>query len=295
VQRVNPINTIDDGPMTTAAFEQAAQWIRAADGLLITAGAGMGVDSGLPDFRGAEGFWKAYPALAQANIVFSKIACPQAFEDDPALAWGFYGHRLALYRRTIPHHGFEILRNIADRLQHGAFAFTSNVDGQFQKAGFAEDRMYECHGSIHRLQCFATCAHVTWDAGFDPIVDEMACRMTSPLPRCPDCNRLARPNILMFHDWGWFDQPVREQAKRFTRWRANCKNAVIIELGAGVDIPSVRLFSEDQARFAPLIRINPRAPNRPRRGQGVSLAMGAREAMEGISSALYEAGFWDGG
>jgi hypothetical protein len=70
---------------------------------------------------------------------------------------------------------------------------------------------------------------------------------------------------------------------------------VIIELGAGVDIPSVRLFSEDQARFAPLIRINPRAPTRPRRGQGVSLAVGALEAMEGISNALYEAGFWNGG
>lgn len=43
------------------AIRQAADWIRDADGLLITAGAGMGVASGLPDFRGAEGFWRAYP------------------------------------------------------------------------------------------------------------------------------------------------------------------------------------------------------------------------------------------
>ena len=46
---------------TVPAITQAARLIEKADGLLITAGAGMGVDSGLPDFRGNEGFWRAYP------------------------------------------------------------------------------------------------------------------------------------------------------------------------------------------------------------------------------------------
>lgn len=72
----------------------AAQIIHRADGLLITAGAGMGVDSGLPDFRGNEGMWRAYPALKSANMVFHQIANPQSFEQHPELAWGFYGHRL---------------------------------------------------------------------------------------------------------------------------------------------------------------------------------------------------------
>jgi len=53
------------------------------DGLLITAGAGMGVDSGLPDFRGREGFWQAYPALAQAGLDFHIIASPNAFKPEP--------------------------------------------------------------------------------------------------------------------------------------------------------------------------------------------------------------------
>ncbi|MEA3086374.1 MAG: hypothetical protein QOC89_4071 [Paraburkholderia sp.] len=51
----------------------AAQWLREADGLLITAGASMGVDSGLPDFRGAEGFWRAYPALHAEGVHFEDI------------------------------------------------------------------------------------------------------------------------------------------------------------------------------------------------------------------------------
>ncbi|WP_322049658.1 Sir2 family NAD-dependent protein deacetylase, partial [Paraburkholderia sp. J67] len=74
-----------------------------ADGLLVTAGAGMGVDSGLPDFRGDEGLWRAYPALRHHGFSFEEIANPAVFSSDPRLAWGFYGHRLKLYRATQPH------------------------------------------------------------------------------------------------------------------------------------------------------------------------------------------------
>jgi len=70
-------------------------------GMGLGAGAGMGVDSGLPDFRGDEGFWKAYPPMAKLGIRFSSMANPRWFESDPELAWGFYGHRLNLYRATV--------------------------------------------------------------------------------------------------------------------------------------------------------------------------------------------------
>ena len=79
-------------PVLLEAARRAAQVISEADGLLITAGAGMGVDSGLPDFRGDSGFWQAYPALAKAKLRFHEIASPATFANDPALAWGSYGH-----------------------------------------------------------------------------------------------------------------------------------------------------------------------------------------------------------
>jgi len=75
------------------------------------------------------------------------MANPAAFATHPELAWGFYGHRLKRYRETVPHGGFAILRGWADHMRRGAFVFTSNVDGQFQKAGILEDRVHECHGS----------------------------------------------------------------------------------------------------------------------------------------------------
>ena len=67
------------------------------------------------------------------------------FARDPELAWGFYGHRQALYRATVPHAGFGVLvRWSATRPTR---VFTSNVDGQFQRAGLSD--VLECHGSIH--------------------------------------------------------------------------------------------------------------------------------------------------
>src|SRR6478672_3455234 len=91
----------------------AAELIADADGLVITAGAGIGIDSGLPDFRGDRGFWNAYPGLGARGMRFVDVANPKAFASMPEVAWGFYGHRLALYRQTVPHAGFGMLLRMA--------------------------------------------------------------------------------------------------------------------------------------------------------------------------------------
>ena len=123
-------------------LQRAVELIRAADYLLIGAGAGIGVDSGLPDFRGAEGFWKAYPKAAELGLDFSQMASPNNFQQDPSLAWGFYGHRFNLYRNTSPHLGFSILNRWAQE-KNDHFVFTSNVDGQFQQANFSDNHVVE--------------------------------------------------------------------------------------------------------------------------------------------------------
>jgi NAD-dependent SIR2 family protein deacetylase len=271
-----------------AQYAQAAHLIKNADGLLITAGAGMGVDSGLPDFRGTEGFWQAYPALGRARTRFEAIANPQVFHDDPRLAWGFYGHRLNLYRAITPHAGFSILREIAGNMRHGAFVFTSNVDGQFQKAGFDANQIVECHGSIHHLQCLENCDADIWSAGnFLPDIDSENCRLRSPLPKCPACHALARPNILMFGDGNWLEARAHAQLLRFERWRQTVRRLVVIEIGAGTAIPSVRRFGEKQG--CPLIRVNPRAWSVRQFGD-VGLAMGGLEGLKAIAAACSEEG-----
>lgn len=261
-----------------------------ADGLLISAGAGMGVDSGLPDFRGSAGFWRAYPALQRAGLRFEMIANPRAFENDPRLAWGFYGHRLQLYRRTRPHAGFAILQAIGGRLPRGAAVFTSNVDGQFQRAGFPADRITECHGSIHWLQCAIPCSPAVWSAdAFDPVADESSCRLESELPTCPRCGGLARPNILMFGDGAWLARRSDAQQRRLDIWMARTARLVTLELGAGTAIPTVRLFGEQAA--GPLIRFNPTEPEVAGRGEG--FAIGALAGMQALFRALCDIGFAD--
>lgn len=271
-------------PDDDAALARAAALLRGADGLLIGAGAGIGVDSGLPDFRGDHGFWRAYPPLAAAGIRFVEIANPHSFDTHPELAWGFYGHRLALYRNTVPHAGFAILREIGARLPHGAFVFTSNVDGQFQRAGFDVERLVECHGSIHHLQCTGPCGDAIWPADtVDPIVNPATCLMTPPLPRCPHCDRLARPNILMFGDGRWLDDRTARQYERLDRWRRQVRRLVVVELGAGTDVPSVRSLCEGQR--APLVRINPREPH-VAAGTGVGIPLGALAALQALRDLL---------
>ena len=264
--------------MTQATIRAAAQAIAEADALLIGAGAGMGVDSGLPDFRGPEGFWRAYPAL-KGRIRFEDMANPIWFDEDPALAWAFYGHRLHLYRDTIPHDGFALIRQLAG--DRPIFVFTSNVDGQFQKAGFADEQIYEIHGSIHHIQRTDGEGPI-WPAdGVSVDIDASRFRARDPLPRTPD-DQPARPNVLMFGDYGWISARSNAQAGRYREFlsRVSGKRLVAIELGAGTALPSVRL--ECARRATTLVRINPRESQGP--AGTLSLAMGAREALERIAA-----------
>ncbi|WP_432721274.1 NAD-dependent deacetylase [Jeongeupia wiesaeckerbachi] len=270
--------------------KRAAAEIAQADALLITAGAGMGVDSGLPDFRGNEGFWQAYPALGKARIPFDEISTPMTFYADARRAWGFYGHRLRLYRATQPHAGFALLREWGDQRPNGAFVLTSNVDGQFQRAGFDPEQIFECHGSIHHWQCQDRCdGEVRVVAGFDPVVDEAECRLTSPLPFCANCGAIMRPNILMFSDLSWLEQRAEAQRERLNRWLEQVGRLVVIELGAGVAIPTVRMFGErivakHRGDGATLIRINPAEPNGP--AGTISLPLGGLAGLQQIAQAM---------
>ena len=249
----------------------------------------MGVDSGLPDFRGNEGFWEAYPPMAKLGLEFSEMANPRWFDEDPEFAWGFYGHRLNLYRATTPHEGFAILRKWGESIEGGMFVYTSNVDGHFQKVGFEPKQVIECHGSINHLQCVENCGQEIWSATECEIeVDESTFRATPPLPSCPACGQLARPNILMFRDGGW-------DSSRFFTWEKDHKNwllqkegqkMVVIEIGAGTSVPSVRYQCEHllDGHDTTLIRINIREPHAP--SGSISLPLGGLAALQCIDAIL---------
>jgi NAD-dependent SIR2 family protein deacetylase len=104
---------------------KAANAIKEADALLFTSGAGMSVgkshqiftifwtdkvnlhshlifvnwrnlDSGLPDLRGPQGFWRVNPPMAKLGLKFENVLTPKWFTEDPDFAWGFWAHRISL-------------------------------------------------------------------------------------------------------------------------------------------------------------------------------------------------------
>jgi len=280
--------------MSTYAAEirQAAKAIKEADAFLFTCGAGMGVDSGLPDFRGPEGFWKAYPPMKKLGLQFSKMSNPEWFEKDPKFAWGFWGHRYKLYSTTAPHSGFEVVKRIGDSKVDagGYFIFTSNVDGSFQKAGFPEEKIKECHGSVHWMQCSRNCTEEIWsNDGLQVNFDEQTFR-ASELPECVNCKAVARPNVLMFGDVGWIGSRYSEQDVHYRRFfinvRKNKLKLAVVEVGAGVGVPTVRNESERRAVEVDgtLIRINLRdtdcIPG------GIVIPLGGKEALTRIEQVM---------
>ncbi len=168
--------------------------------------------------------------------------------------------------------------------KYGSFVFTSNVDGQFQKAGFSEERIMECHGSIHHLQCIDNCQGMIWSADGTEVGISEDFRAYDPLPACPFCGAVARPNILMFNDYGWEYARTDGQRERLVKWMDTIEEEggrlAIVEMGAGTAVPTVRNTSEQiAARFdVPLIRINPRESF----GAEIALSMGAQEALQQI-------------
>lgn len=252
----------------------------------------MGVDSGLPDFRGSQGFWRAYPLYEKLGLNFAEMANPHWFLRDPSFAWGFYGHRLNLYRDVRPHSGFEILKKWADAVSGNVFVYTSNVDGQFQKAGFSPDRVLECHGAIERFQCLRRCGIGLFPAGEARVeVDFETMRAKEPLPCCPACGGTARPNILMFGDYDFDFSATDDQYEAYRRWLRSVadEGVVVVECGAGTAIPTVRHHCETLVRETggTLIRINVRDFQTP--PGGIGLALGASEALQAIDDRMKRA------
>mgnify|MGYP001565549307 CR=1 FL=1 len=275
--------------------KRAAEIVKEADVLLLTAGAGLGVDSGLPDFRGNEGFWKAYPAYGHLGIEFMDLANPRRFLSDPELAWGFYAHRQQLYAKASPHEAYHTMLAIAkSKKEH--FVYTSNVDGYFVRTGFAPRNVFEVHGNIFWCQCQRSmqCGQLLFQHKEKIDIDPETMRADiDKLPVCPTCGIIARPNILMFGDAYFDDETYCVQESQYERFLLRAYNRMdnykvaIIECGAGTSIPTIRRLGDHFTMSHPratLVRINLHEPH-VYPGH-VGLAMSAAEAIAQIKELL---------
>lgn len=269
-------------------IELAARALGKAEALLIGAGAGMSVDSGIPAYRrNPEG---GVPGDDERPIGYLPNLSPLSFDIDAEVGWGAAGYILDLFRRTKPHQGYQIALRWAAQSAAGAFVVTSNIDGQFEKAGFGAERILEGHGSVHHLQCTKPCGSRIWSAvSTDVDVDTSSMRARPPLPRCPDCGIAARPNVFMFGDRRFNTDRASGQQRSFEDWLNSIegRELVVVECGAGTAVPTIRLKCEELSRQfgGTLIRINLTESEVPTNDvEALSIPLGALDALRQIDS-----------
>lgn len=218
------------------------------DAIALFAGAGMGVDSGLEQYRSTDGTWTKHIEHAGQKIKLIDLMTHAAFEEQPTLAWSFIQSQIKKYSTTEPHIGFSLLLDLIKEKDY--FVITSNIDAHFQKAGYDPLKIYECHGSIFNMQCLDILERDIFPTPFN-----------EPIPKCPKCGGNCRPNVMLFGDWLWIPENSIRQQLRYIEWQKKNKNKtiLIIEIGAGKTIATIRKQAESLAESKhTLIRVNPK-------------------------------------
>lgn len=226
------------------------------------------------------------------------------FVEDPHKAWAFHGPMLDKFRRVQPHEGFGQLLDLC-RAAGEYFVATSNIDGEFEAAGFGGDRVFAAHGSVHQWQCVdPKCRGAPWP------VDPEWTFVPGRLPQCRTCGKVARPNVALFDDdlgqnaRSFNSRLVDKQKAAFCAWlqRVEGRRLAIIEIGCGENEYSLRMARKD-GRWScmsgewklpplacPLVRIDPEYGGVGDAADFVHIRAGAQVALTRLAGALRGAG-----
>ena len=159
------------------SVERLAELMQARRPCVVLTGAGISTESGIPDFRSPGGIWAEYDPMEYATI--------DAFFADPAKVWDFYGKRLALLGSAEPNDGHRALAELEGRGWVRA-VITQNIDRLHERAG--SRALVEVHGSIRTSSCL-DCGAVVPFAEVEALL---------PVPACPSCGRVLKPDVVMF-------------------------------------------------------------------------------------------------
>lgn len=238
-------------PDCTALLRRIAEGGR----LVVVTGAGVSAESGIPTFRGPEGYWRVGAREYQPM----ELATAAAFRRMPWDVWSWYLYRRGVCRRAQPNAAHRALVALDQRLQDRFLLVTQNVDGLHMRAGSPERRVHHIHGSLERMRCSDGCGAVpqplpdsiptAWDRGRRITQDEQA-SLT-----CPACGALLRPHVL------WFDECYDEDN---FRWDSSLRAAADADLLAFVGTSGATNLPLHMAAVAagagtPLLVLDPEA------------------------------------
>ncbi|HST56676.1 MAG TPA: NAD-dependent deacylase [Solirubrobacteraceae bacterium] len=201
-------------PSPPDQLDHLVELIQGADSVVALTGAGISVPSGIPDFRTpGSGLW--------ANVNPMEVAHIDVFRDDPERFWSFYGERFATLGDRQPNGAHQALVELEQQALLDA-VITQNIDMLHRKAGTRE--LVEVHGSIERCAC-ENCA-----TSFP--LDDVRARLAADergVPRCPDCERPLKPDVVLFGEM------LPERA--ITRAQELCAHAdVLLCIGSSLEV-----------------------------------------------------------
>ena len=224
-----------------------------ADGgmVVVLTGAGVSAESGIPTFRGPEGYWTVGSTVYQPQ----EMATRSAFRAMPDEVWRWYLYRLGTCRAASPNAAHLALVELDRALGDRFLLVTQNVDGLHLRAGSARERTYQIHGNVDFMRCAG--AHdrellampelAPVDAQ-TPLSDEARSRLV-----CPRCGERTRPHVL------WFDEYYDEELYRFESSlaaAATCALLVTVGTSGATNLPNQMVFAARRAG-ALIIDINP--------------------------------------
>lgn len=240
-------------------LDKIHSWLKSSKAMVILTGAGMGIDSGLADYRGNSGQWGKVEK--DTNLTAIDVINPKYLSENTKYVWKLFAKRMLDYKNTEPHQGFTILKKWIINFKLDYFIITSNVDEHFIKAGFNEQKQRELHGNIFYMQCNKPCTKNVWRYDFK--IEQLLLEIeNNKFPQCPNCGELVRPNVYMFRDYAYISKRSEEQEKRFQEFLTkHTENEIIVfEIGSGPHVQSIRKKTRMLGikYNAKIIRINPK-------------------------------------
>lgn len=183
--------------------------VLAKGNLIVLTGAGISAESGIPTFRGKDGYW----AVGSREYQPQEMATYAMFTRNPEAVWAWYLYRRGVCRRAAPNPAHRALVELERSLGNRFLLVTQNVDGLHLRAGNSLERTYHIHGNIDHARCADTCQRQIWrlpeELGLDNKREQVLSADEAALLRCPRCAGWARPHVL------WFDEYYDEDYYRF--------------------------------------------------------------------------------
>ncbi len=225
--------------------------------LILLTGAGMGVDSGLKDFRGENGLWGELEKESGTTVFDSLNGT--TFLENPLFAWNFFSKRIQEFIEHEPHKGFYILQDWIRNFNLDYFCFTSNIDNYLQRAGFEENKIRELHGNAFYLQsCDGSTKQIEYINELENILLSI---QNYEIPKLQS-GLNARPCVYLFSDPYYINERNNLQKQNYLEFLEKYKNEKIIaiEIGSGPHVQAIRQktrqINKDFNAF--IIRINPK-------------------------------------